>query len=131
MERQGVLPWGEDDAIGCATLNSPMLRLDFILVLNTLSWNLFRLASALTLLIGFTSKWKKQNTVIFKKGWSLYHERRAEPEGRQNWLSLTLHSVKKLDIRADFGYIYILNWHLITPFQKRLNFWVGVNKYAS
>ena len=29
-----------------------------------------------------------------------------------------MHGVKKLDIRGDFGYIYSLDWHLITTIKK-------------
>ena len=39
------------------------------------------------------------------------------------------HCVKKLDIRADFGYMYSFDWHLITTFQKRLYLWVCIKKF--
>ena len=42
----------------------------------------------------------------------------------------TLHSVKKLDICTDFGYLYSLNWHLITTLKKAF-FRVCIAKYES
>ena len=34
--------------------------------------------------------------------------------------------VKKMDICGDFGYMYSLNWHLITTFQKGNTFWCAL-----
>ena len=42
-------------------------------------------------------------------------------------LQITMHSVKKLDIHRDYGYMYSLNWHLITTLKKNAIF-LGVHK---
>ena len=49
----------------------PMLRVGFLLVWNALRWNLFMLASALTLLNGFSSIGKNWTPVIPQNDWSL------------------------------------------------------------
>ena len=87
----------------------------FLLALRTLCWNLFRLASALTLLTDFNSIMNNWTAVILQKGWSLPQGRREKRKHFKLHYSLISTKIKLLNkCWSHCGY-FVAQYYPVLP----------------